>query len=117
MYNERMSDERLNSILRDIIIRAEQVFGDSLTDVILYGSFARGDAKSGSDIDIMLLADIRTDDIRQYKAAVNEIAWELGMQYDILISMSLSATSYFHDWKDDMPFYHNVWTEGRRISA
>lgn len=32
-----------------------QIYGDRLEGVYLYGSYARGDYRSGSDVDVMLL--------------------------------------------------------------
>ncbi|GHU64732.1 hypothetical protein AGMMS49983_11080 [Clostridia bacterium] len=117
VYNSNMSNERLNSILRDIYRTAKDIFGEKLEDVILYGSFARGDEGSESDIDIMILANIEQESAKQYREAINEMAWEIGMKHDILVSVSVSGNTYFHDWKNDLPFYRNVWNEGRRLSA
>jgi predicted nucleotidyltransferase len=38
--------------------QAKSVFGDSLCDVILFDSYARGDYDEESDIDIILVADM-----------------------------------------------------------
>ena len=47
---------------RDIILefsgQVQRILGDSLTKVILYGSFARGDYTDNSDIDIMILTTL-----------------------------------------------------------
>jgi predicted nucleotidyltransferase len=85
--------------------------------MILYGSYARDDHDDESDVDIMILADIDREAGRQYREAVSEMAWELGMKHDVLISASLSGAAYFHDWRNDLPFYRNVWNEGRGIHA
>ena len=45
--------------IRNIIYRFSQelrrILGDKLTKIIVYGSYARGDFRENSDIDIMIL--------------------------------------------------------------
>ena len=43
------------------------IYGEHLKSVILYGSYARGDNKEGSDIDIMILLDISDIEIKEYR--------------------------------------------------
>ena len=44
-----------------------KIYGSHLKTVILYGSYARGDYKADSDIDIMILLDLSDMDIKQYR--------------------------------------------------
>jgi predicted nucleotidyltransferase len=49
------SKETLNRILSKTINKFQDIFKDALRDVILYGSYARGDYDEESDIDIVAL--------------------------------------------------------------
>ena len=40
-----------------------KIYGNHLKTVILYGSYARGDYKADSDIDIMILLDLSDMDV------------------------------------------------------
>jgi predicted nucleotidyltransferase len=109
--------KQLEELLNKIFHSSEQIFGDALCAVILYGSYARGDYDAGSDIDIMVLTDTDRSAIKPHADALKNIAWELGMDYNIPISVHVNNTSWFHRWREDMPFYRNVWNDGRLISA
>ena len=45
----------------------QKIYGKHLKSVILYGSYARGDYREDSDIDIMILLDLSDIDIKQYR--------------------------------------------------
>jgi predicted nucleotidyltransferase len=47
-------DEVVRSLQRDVAA-LEQRFGADLVSVVLFGSRARGDAKPGSDIDVLVV--------------------------------------------------------------
>ena len=50
------------------------LLGERLKKIILYGSYARGDYNSSSDIDIMILTD---DEIEIYRNKISDIAYDL----------------------------------------
>ena len=57
--------------IRNIIYRFSQelrrILGDKLTKIIVYGSYARGDFRENSDIDIMILVKMSDEEIRLVK--------------------------------------------------
>jgi predicted nucleotidyltransferase len=109
--------KQLDEIMEKMLASSEAIFGEALRSVILYGSYARGDYDDGSDIDVMVLANIDRTSLRQYADVLVDRAWEVSMEYDTLVSVSLNNADHFHEWRKDVPFYRNVWNEGKRISA
>ena len=58
-----MSDK--NKILSEFKSKTKSIMGNSLKQIILYGSYARGDYKDNSDMDIMILTELTDDRIVQ----------------------------------------------------
>jgi predicted nucleotidyltransferase len=48
-------NDKLKNILTQLRSHFEQLYGDRLTQMVLYGSQARGDARPDSDIDILVV--------------------------------------------------------------
>ena len=47
---------RFREVIKCILSELENLFGDNLVSVVLFGSVARGDFKEGSDIDLLVVA-------------------------------------------------------------
>jgi predicted nucleotidyltransferase len=45
-----MAKHQLDQLLAEIKFDLQKLYGDRLTDVVLYGSYARGEARSQSDV-------------------------------------------------------------------
>ena len=59
-----MSQDLMN-ILQQYVKELQKLYGSGLSAVILYGSYARGDFRADSDIDIMILLDMTDEEISQ----------------------------------------------------
>ena len=110
-------NNKLNSILYAIRSESERIFGEKLVDVILYGSYARGDYNGDSDIDIMLKLDIEQSHFSKYRWEISKITSELDMVYDVFVSVHLQENTRFEKYKDVLPFYRNVALEGVSVNG
>ena len=45
----------LDIILKEIVKAYKSVYGDDIVDILLYGSYARGDNTNDSDIDVVAI--------------------------------------------------------------
>jgi uncharacterized protein len=112
-----LTQHQVNEISNILATKAKEIFGDKLKEVILFGSFARGNASDESDIDIMLLVEMDRTDLSKYKNDICKISSDLGMQFNVLISPILQGTDEFNKFKKDLPFFRNVTHEGVRIGV
>lgn len=110
-------EAELSQILSVFIKNAKEIFGDKLCDVILFGSYARGDFHSESDIDIMLIADISCEDVMKYLYSFSDPISELSLDYDVVISPVIEPLERYEKYKDVIPFLRNVQKEGIRIAS
>lgn len=57
-WGNACSDYKILNKLRDVLIEAFlKVFGDSLLSLVLFGSYARGEPRYDSDIDLLVILD------------------------------------------------------------
>ena len=67
----------VRAIVADMRTRLEGLFPQQRIDAILFGSYARGDAEDGSDIDVMFLVDTPRQDIARQHWRIGEAAAEI----------------------------------------
>jgi predicted nucleotidyltransferase len=90
----------------------QKIYGSHLKSVILYGSYARGDCNSDSDIDIMILVDLTDDEIEKFSDELSELVYEYNVENDIWIMPIVKNIDHFRYWENAYPFYRNVRQEG-----
>ena len=99
-------------ILLNFSKQVKDILGDKLTKIILYGSYARGDYKENSDIDIMILTTLTDEEIRRIKTDIYDLAFDFQMEYDTDINVIVKNEEHFNYWLGALPFYDNVQREG-----
>lgn len=107
--------------VRDLIYEfakdMKQLFGKDISRIVVYGSYARGDYKENSDVDIMILVSLPEDSIRRYIDQVSDCAFEYLVKYGIDISPVIKNEEHFNYWVDNLPYYRNVRDEGVVVNA
>ena len=103
---------QLDEIIGRIVVFSREVFGDKFQNVILYGSYARGDYDGESDIDLMIMVDMSREELAEYRKVINNFCTDLDLHYNVLLSSKLQSQSFFNEWKATLPFYQNVIKEG-----
>ena len=92
--------------------KVNNLLGNRLKKIILYGSYARGDYNKNSDIDIMILTDLTFNEIEEYRDKVSDIAFDIELEKGIVISPVIKNIEFYNSKIDVVPFYINVQKEG-----
>ena len=97
-------------IAREIVEGARRALGGKLVSVVLYGSVARGDNDPESDVDIALFVSDKLD-WNEHDAMIHLFS-RMCLDYDLEFSPLDIEQRKFQEWKDVIPFYHNIRKDG-----
>lgn len=106
-----------HDILLEFTRRVKRILGNKVTKAILYGSYARGDYRENSDVDVMILTTLTESEIEQKENEVYDLAFDFQMEYGIDISVIVKNEEHFNYWLGALPFYNNVQKEGVVING
>lgn len=102
----------INVPLEQYVEEVRGIYGERLKSVILYGSYARGDFRPDSDIDIMILVDLTDMEIKDFRHQLSGITYDFNEKYDLDIKPIAKSDAHFKKWLGVYPFYTNVQREG-----
>ena len=104
----------VKSIIEEFTNKVTELFGSHLEQIILYGSYARGDYDKNSDVDIMILTDLENKELENYYDKTVEIAYDIEFDNNFQIHLSPKVRNIdgFNYWVQALPFYMNVQKEG-----
>ncbi len=77
-----------------------------------------GDYNESSDIDIMILTDLKEEEIEEYRQKIGDYVYDVewNNNFDIDISPLIKNIDKFNYWLEALPFYMNVQKEGVVLS-
>jgi len=90
----------------------KEIYGSHLRRIILYGSYARGDFRQDSDIDIMILLDLSDLELKAYSQRLSYMTYDFNLDHDLDIKPIAKSEAHFMKWIVNYPFYANVCKEG-----
>ena len=103
-------NRELMSTVSDMIVELRSIYGNLITEVILYGSYARGTQTEESDVDIAILLTGKP------AKEVTDAMVECVSSHELLCGRVLSVididSAKYDQWKDVLPFYKNIRKEG-----
>ncbi len=91
----------------------QQLYGERLSKVILFGSYARGDEKETSDIDFLIVLKDKSISAFSEIEKINSLAYGMMLQHGKIISFVPTTEEKFATSPNH--FYSTVKKEGKTI--
>ena len=102
--------KQIENLLQAYRNELSKILDSHIKKVILYGSYARGDFKKDSDIDIMILVDL--DDLKTCEDKITDLTYDFNLEHGTEIMPVVQNINHFEHWKNAYMFYNNVSREG-----
>ena len=104
--------QAMQSLIEQYVAEIKKIYGKHLRKVILYGSYARGDFRADSDVDIMVLLDMSDLDLKAYSQQLSYMTYDFNLDNNLNIKPIAKSEDHFKKWVVNYPFYANVYKEG-----
>ena len=110
--------KEIAGIIQEFNKGVNEILGNRVKKVILYGSYARGDYNESSDIDIMILTDLMDEEIIKFRDKILDYTYDLEWDnnFNFMLSPLIKNIDKFNYWLEAMPFYRNIEKEGVILS-
>ena len=102
MNKELFSSELVKGII--------DIMRPQIVSIILYGSVARGEDATDSDIDVALIVNGNLSNATEER--LSDFIVELNLKYEKVFSVIDIEQGMFEKWGNISPFYKNVKKEG-----
>ena len=110
-----MKDQVIDHLFCDVERELKALFGEKLSEIILYGSYARGDYDDKSDIDIIVL--VEEEGLKKYDKQVLRVNVDLSLRYDVDLSVVVENKTEFDLNRSVIPLYKVIDREGKILYA
>lgn len=107
----KKSDEKWVKAVNAALTALKRYFGDQLADVILFGSYGRGDQDAESDVDLLAVINGPADGDRDF---VVELEADTVLEYGVVLSIHLINPSASPTVEME-PFVINARREGTKV--
>jgi predicted nucleotidyltransferase len=77
---------KIKVVLNEFRENIEKLYGKRLKDIILYGSWARGEGNNDSDIDLVIILDGKVSPGKEIDRMI-DIITEINLKYEVLLSV------------------------------
>ncbi|MDD3414764.1 MAG: nucleotidyltransferase domain-containing protein [Lachnospiraceae bacterium] len=105
--------EKIRNVLEQYQEEVRQIYGSHLKKVVIYGSYARGDQKEDSDIDLMIFTDLTDEAISKSRRSLSNCTYEFNWNNQVEIMPIVVNEKHFDYWKKAYVFYMNIDKEGK----
>lgn len=101
----------MQDLIKQYVEEVKKIYGSHVRQIILYGSYARGDFRPDSDVDIMILVDMSDLELKAYAQQLSYMTYDFNMDHDTDIKPIAKSEAHFNKWIVNYPFYSNIHKE------
>jgi predicted nucleotidyltransferase len=103
-----------DAVSKAVKAQLQQIYGDRLAKVILYGSYARGDFHEESDIDFLVVLKDKEIEVGKELRFMSEPLFKISFDNDVIISKHPTTLDRLEN--SQFFFYKNIRKEGIEIA-
>ena len=85
----------MQNLIEQYIEAVKKIYGSHVRQIILYGSYARGDYHSDSDVDIMILVDMSDLELKAYGQQLSYMTYDFNLDYNLDIKPIAKSEAHF----------------------
>ena len=114
-YKQKIRDKEgkqmtIDLALEKMIPGMQEIYGDLVDSIILYGSTARGTRAEDLDVDVAIL--LRAGATKAMRDQMLDLVVDLELECGRVLSVLCIDYDKFAEWKDIIPFYKNIRKDG-----
>ena len=102
----------LDKVKKVIIRDIPKALRDDCREIIMYGSCARGDFTSESDVDIAILTDCDRESAKRYDSKIDDIATSIELDTMAIVNFVCLPQKEFEEKCSWYPYFMNIKKEG-----
>ena len=84
----------------------------NIKQIIVFGSYARGEADEWSDLDILVLTDLDNEQLSELDRKLTDATSYFSAKHGLLSSIITQNQLHFQKWVNFLPLYKNIRNEG-----
>ena len=105
-----MTKELMETAIQEFKEKLVEKFGTE-TELYLFGSTARGDYETYSDIDILVLLPFEPDNTTEEE--IFDLGYEVELKYNIVLGIIVYSRAFWNSERaNSMPLHKNITREG-----
>jgi len=82
MINKKEIPEEVKMAINEFVEACKEKFGEDLISIVLFGSYARGNFKESSDVDLLVIVENLPESVWERSKLMKEITWKIFLKYN-----------------------------------